>query len=396
MSTTTHTADSNGFDLTQEQLDLREVAARVARERYAPHAQAWDRDRAALPLEERRRLAELGFIGITLPEEHGGGDRPLLDALIVLEELAKASIVAGWPVFEGATGPARVVHLFGTDEQRARILPAVASGDITIAVAISEPDAGSAATDASLRARVDGDSVVLNGAKRWCSGAGHSEYYLVYARMDERPGAGGIGAVLVPKDKPGLTFGPQENLMGFRGVASADMFFDDVRVPVENVVVEAGGFKRLFTAFSIERLGNATNSLAIGQAALDKVAAYVQERRQFGKPLVEFQMVQSALADMVIQVDAARLLVYRAAQHAGRGAPVPLEASIAKCFANEMAKRVSDAAIQLLGGYGYSSEYDVERMHRDAHGWALAGGTTNLQRIRIASEYLGRRFDQRA
>jgi butyryl-CoA dehydrogenase len=151
----------------------------------------------------------------------------------------------------------------------------------------------------------------------------------------------------------------------------------------------------LFTAFSIERMGNATNSLAIGQAALDRTAAYVQERMQFGKPIAEFQMVQASLADMVMQVEAARLLIYRAAQAAGTGAPVPIEASIAKCFANEMAKRVSDLAIQLHGGYGYAAEYDVERMHRDAHGWALAGGTTNLQRIRIASEYLGRRFDQR-
>jgi butyryl-CoA dehydrogenase len=184
--------------------------------------------------------------------------------------------------------------------------------------------------------------------------------------------------------------------MGFRTVHSADMFFDDVRVPVDNIIVPEGGFKKLFTAFSIERLGNATNSLAIGQAALDKVAAYVQERKQFGKQIVEFQLVQGSLADMVMQVDATRLLIYRAAQHAGTGTPVPLEASIAKCFANEMAKNVSDLAVQLLGGYGYSAEYDVERMHRDAHGWALAGGTPSMQRIRIVSEYLGRRFDQRA
>jgi alkylation response protein AidB-like acyl-CoA dehydrogenase len=218
----------------------------------------------------------------------------------------------------------------------------------------------------------------------------------VYVRLEDRPGAAGIGAVVVDKDTPGLTFGVRERLMGFRGVQSADMFFDDVRVPAENVIVEAGGFKRLFTAFSIERMGNATSSLAIGQAALDQTASYVQGRMQFGKPIAEFQMVQAALADMVMHVEAARLLIYRAAGNAGTGAPVALEASVAKCFANEMAKKVSDLAIQLHGGYGYSAEYDVERMHRDAHGWALAGGTTNLQRIRIASEFLGRRFDQRA
>lgn len=381
--------------LTDEQRDLREVVVRLAAEHYAPKAQEWDRERVSLPDAERRRLGELGLLGMTLPEEHGGGGRPLIDALIVIEELAKASMAAAWPVFEGTTGPARVVHMFGTEEQKARFLPPVATGEKTIAVAISEADAGSAATDAMCQARIEGDEVVVNGTKRWCSGAGHAEQYLVYVRLGDELGAGGLGGVIVDRDTPGLTFGPRENLMGWRTVHSADMFFDDVRVPVENLIIPKGGFRALFTAFSIERLGNATNSLAIGQAALDRTAAYVVERRQFGKDIAEFQLVQAALADMVIQVDAARLLIHRAAERAGSGFPEPLEASVAKCFANEMAKKVTDLAVQLHGGYGYSVEYDVERMHRDAHGWALAGGTTNIQRIRIASEYLGRRFDQR-
>ena len=397
MTTTAATIqhDAGGFDLTDEQRDLREMTAKLARERHAPHVRQWDVDRSPLPDTERRRLAELGLIGMTLPEDHGGGGRPLIDALIVLEELAKVSMMGAWPVFEGCTGPARVIDLFGTEEQKRRLLPPVISGEKTIAVAISEPDAGSAATDAAIAGRVEGEEVVVNGSKRWCSGAGHAEQYLVYVRLGSAAGAAGIGAMIVDKDTPGLTFGPRENLMGWRGVCSADMFFDDVRVPVENIVIEEGGFKRLFTAFSIERLGNATNSLALGQAALDRTAAYIQERQQFGKEIVEFQTVQAMLADMVVQVEAARLLIYRAAHHAGTGAPVPLEASVAKCFSNEMAKRVTDLAIQLHGGYGYSAEYDVERMHRDAHGWAIAGGTPTMQRLRIASEYLGRRFDQR-
>lgn len=382
-------------DLTDEQRDLRELAAKLARERYAPRAQQWDRERVSLAGDERGRLAELGLLGITLPVAYGGGGRPLIDAVIVLEELAKASMAAAWPVFEAATGPARVIELLGTEEQRRRFLPPVADGTTTIAVAISEADAGSAATDLRITARAEGSRIALNGAKRWCSGAGHAEQYLVYARFSDDPGAAGIGAVLVDRDTPGLTFGPREELMGFRTVPSADMFFDDVRVPAGDVIVQAGGFKKLFTAFSIERLGNATNSLAIAQGVLDRTAAYVQQRRQFGRDIAEFQLVQAAIADMVMQVEASRLLVYRAARNAGTGAPSALEASVAKCFANESAKRVSDLAIQLHGGYGYSAEYDVERMHRDAHGWALAGGTPNLQRIRIASEYLGRRFDQR-
>jgi butyryl-CoA dehydrogenase len=378
------------FGLTDEQRELRSEARRIAREVYEPKAAEWDARAEHLPEAERRRLAQLDLLAITLPAAYGGGGRPLLDALIVIEEIAKASQLAAFPIFEASTGPARVVELFGSEEQRAEFLPPVARGEKTIAVAISEPDAGSAATDLQIRAEIQGSQVVLNGTKRWCSGAGVAEQYLVYARF-----ADGIGAVLVDRDTTGLAFGPQERLMGFRGIPSADMFLEDVRLPADRVIVGGGGFRSLFTAFSIERLGNATMSLAIGQACLDRSAAYVTERRQFGKPVVEFQLVQAALANMVMQVDAARLLIYRAAAGAGFGAPEALEASIAKCFANDMAKQVADLAVQLHGGYGYSQEYGIERRLRDAHGWAIAGGTTNMQRVRIASELLDRRFDQR-
>jgi butyryl-CoA dehydrogenase len=389
------TANSLDLDLTDEQRELRRLAARLAQEQYAPLARQWEEARCALPEKERLRLAELGLIGLTLPEEYGGGGRPLLDALLVIEELAKVSMAAAWPVFEATTGPARVIDLFGNSEQRARLLPPVVAGHTTIAVSISEPEAGSAATDAAIKARIAGDQIVINGSKRWCSGAGHAEQYLVYVRLGSEPGGKGLAGVVVDRDTPGLTFGPRETLMGWRTVSSADMHFDDVRVPVENLIVPAGGFAKLFSAFSIERLGNATSSLALGQAALERTAAYILERRQFGKVIADFQLVQGSLADMVMQVDAARLLIHRAARHAGTGMPQPLEASVAKCFANETAKRVTDLAMQLHGGYGYTAEYEIERMHRDAHGWALAGGTTNVQRVRIASEYLGRKFDQR-
>jgi butyryl-CoA dehydrogenase len=383
-------------DLTKDQEALRDVAGRLARDVYAAKAREWDAERSFLPDSERRRLASLDLIGITLPEEFGGAGRPLLDALVVIEELAKTCQLAAFPVFEASTGPARVIDLFGSQEQKQRFLPPVARGETTIAVAISEPEAGSAATDMKTTAVEDGDDLVINGIKRWCSGAGHAERYLVYVRLGPELGAAAIGAVVVDRDSPGLTFGAQERFMGFHGIGSADMFFDGVRVPREHLVVAKGGFNRLFSAFSIERLGNATMSLAIGQSSLDRAVQYVQQRRQFGRDLVDFQLVQAMLADMVMQVEAARLLVYRAAAHAGRGAPVALEASVAKCFANDMAKLVSDLAIQLHGAYGYAAEYDVERLHRDAHGWAIAGGTPNMQRVRIASEYVGRRFEQRA
>lgn len=384
------------FELTEEQRDLRDLARKFAQEKYAPLSQQMERDGAHFPAEERREIAKLGLLALALPEEYGGGGRPLIDALIVQEEFAKANPLSAWPLFEASAGPARVIHLFGTEEQKAEFLPPVASGDVIIAISISEPDAGSAATDVSTKARIEGDEVVINGAKRWCSGAGHAEQYLVYVRFGNTPGGRGMGAVLVPKETPGLTFGPQEELMGHRGVGSADMFFDDVRVPVGNVIIPEGGFNKLFTAFSVERLGNSTMCLAIAQDALDRTAKYVQERKQFGKDIIEFQTVQDSFAKMVVEVEAARLLIYRAAINAGTGAPNTIEASIAKVYSNEMVKRVTDMAIQLHGGYGYSVEYGIERLHRDAVGWAIAGGVPPIQRTRIASEYLGRRFDQRS
>ncbi|MFG1948503.1 acyl-CoA dehydrogenase family protein [Nonomuraea sp. NPDC048826] len=385
----------NGFRLSEEQLHLREVAAKVAKEVYAPQAARWDLERAPLPAEEVTRLAELGFLGLALPEEYGGAGGTLLDALIVIEELAKECRSAAFQVFEANVGPARVLEFSGTEEQRRTYLPKVASGEVTMAIGISEPDAGSAATDMTTRAVLEGDAYVINGTKRWISNGGHADHYLLYCRLDDEPGSKGIGAIIVPADTPGLSFGQRERLMGWRTIPSADLIFEDARVPAENLVVGPGGFRDLFGVFSIERLGNSTMSLAIGQAALDRAVAYVQERRQFGRLLVEFQNVQMTVADMALQVEAARLLIYRAAANAGRGLPDPLEVSLAKCFANEMGKRVSDLGMQMHGGNGYTEEFGLEALHRDAHGWAIAGGTPAIQRVRIASELFGRGFDQR-
>jgi butyryl-CoA dehydrogenase len=381
---------------TADHREIREVARAVAKERYAPLAAAWDRDRTPFPHDERRYLGSLGLLGIALPERFGGSASPILDALVVIEELAKECRPAAFQVFEANTGPAQVVSLLGTEEQRERFLPKIITGEATMAVAISEPDAGSAATDMSTRAKLGDDGCyTINGAKRWISNGSEADYYLLYARMSEAPGAKGIGAIIVESDRVGVSYGAGEKLMGFRGIPSADVIFDDVEVPAENVLIGPGGFRQLFTAFSIERLGNATMSLAIGQAAIDRSVEYVQQRLQFGKPLIEFQSIQMTLADMLLQVEAARQLLYRAARTTGTGLPVPLEVSLAKCTANEMAKRVTDLAMQLHGGNGYTEEYGLERLHRDAHGWALAGGTPNMQRIRIVSELLGRTFDQR-
>ena len=384
-----------GWHADTELRELAEMARQVARERYAPRAESWDTTREPFPHDERRYLGSLGLLGICLPERFGGSGAPLLHALVVIEELAKECRPAAFQVFEANTGPARVLALLGTQEQQSRFLPGIIAGDTSMALAISEPDAGSAATDMTTRAKYTDGDYTVNGAKRWISNGSEADFYLAYTRLNDEPGARGIGALIIEADRPGVSFGARERLMGFRGIPSADVIFDDVVVPGANLVVPAGGFAQLFRAFAIERLGNSTMSLAIGQAALDRTVAYVQERQQFGKPLIEFQAVQMALADMVLQVEAARLLIDRAARHAGTGLPDPLEVSLAKCTANEMAKRVSDLAMQLHGGNGMTEEYGIERLHRDAHGWAVAGGTPTMQRIRIVSELLGRRFDQR-
>lgn len=383
------------FKLSDDQAELQRSARRVAQEVYRPVAGEWDKASTLLPDVERKRLASLGYLGVALPTEYGGGGGSLLDALLVLEELGKECLPAAFCVFEANVGAARVIELFGTEEQRQRWLPAIVEGEQTMAVSISEPDAGSAATDMTTRATRQGDEIVLQGTKRWCSGAGHAELYLVYCRMSDAPGAKGIGAVVVERGTPGFTFGDRESLMGFRGVASADMYFDDCRVPAENVVVGPGGFGKLFGAFSIERLGNATMSLAVAAACLERSAAYVLEREQFGRRIADFQGVQISLAEMVMRTEASRLLLWRAAHNAGRGMPSALEASVAKCFANETARAVADLSVQLFGGYGYSTEFSLERYMRDSVGWAIAGGTPNMQRTRIAAEYLGVRFDQR-
>jgi alkylation response protein AidB-like acyl-CoA dehydrogenase len=382
-------------DEDEQSRELRRVAATVAAERYGGRAAQWDATRTPFPHDERKFLGGLGFLGIAQPSEYGGSAGPVRQALIVIEELAKVCRPAAFQVFEANVGPAQAVSRLGTRDQKERHLPPIIAGEAAMAVAISEPDAGSAATDLATRATRDGTGYRITGTKRWISNGSEADLYLVYARMSDARGAGGVGALIVRGDAPGVSYGAPEKLMGFRGIPSADIFFDDVRVAEDDVLVGPGRFADLFSCFSIERLGNATMSLALGQAALDASISYVQERRQFGKPIVEFQGVQLILADMVMQVEAARLLLERAARGADDGLPDTLQVSIAKCTANEMAKRVTDLAMQVHGGNGYTEEYGLERLHRDAHGWAIAGGTPAIQRVRIVSELLGRRFDQR-
>lgn len=383
------------FRLTEIQRDLQDAARRFARAELTGLARELEEKAMPVPHAMIRRYAEMGFLGINVAEAYGGMGLGNLEALLVVEEFAKVSSAVAFPVFESCVGPVRAIEHFGSEALKARVIPEVCRGEKVIAIGMSEPDAGSALTDLKTRVRVDGDRITLNGSKRWCSGGGHAEGYLVYARFDDTPGSGSIGAVYVEKGAPGFTFGPQESLMGFRGVPSSDLYFDNVEIPAENVVVPGGGFKKLMEAFDLERCGNATMSLGQASGALEDVLDYVQERAQFGRPLVDFQAVQIKLAEMRIRVDAARLLIHRAAQNAQDGMPSILDSSLAKCFANEISREVTGNAVQLMGGYGYSKEYPMERRLRDSWGWGIAGGAVDIQKVNIAAAMVGRRFNQR-
>lgn len=383
------------FSLSADQTLLQETARRFCRAELPALATELELKAEPVPHTWLKRFAELGFLGVNTETAHGGMGLSHLDALIVLEEFAKISVAVAFPVFECCTGPVRIIERFGCDALKQRIIPRVVAGDMLVAISMSEPDAGTAVTDLRTRARMAGDGIVIDGTKRWCSGAGHSEGYVVFCRFEDQPGAKGIGAVFVEKDTPGVSFGPPEKLMGFRGVPSADITFDNVRVPHENLLVGPGGFGQLMGVFNLERLGNATMSLGLAAAALEQATAYVQERTQFGKPIADFQAVQIRLAEMAMKTEASRLLLHRAAANAGAGLPGLREAAIAKCYANEITREVASNAVQLMGGYGYAVEYGAERRLRDSYGWGIAGGTIDVQKVNIAADLVGRRFNQR-
>jgi len=383
------------FTISDEQRELKETARRFAHQEMAAVAKKIEAEDEPLSRDWLERYAEMGFLGINVSATYGGLGLGNLDALLVLEEFAKVSSAVAFPIFESCVGPVRAIEHLAGEDLKARVIPRVCAGEITVAVAMSEPEAGTALTDLKTKGEVRDGTVVLNGTKRWCSGGGHADGYVVYCRLSDAPGAKGIGAVYVERDTAGVTFGERERLMGFRGIPSSDIFFDNVEVPSANVILPAGGFGRLMAAFDLERCGNATMSLGQASGALEDVLEYVQERRQFGKPIVEFQAVQLKLAEMAMQVEAARLLVYRAAVNAEDGLPSVFDSSVAKCFANEMAREVTGMAVQLMGGYGYATEFPMERRMRDAWGWGIAGGTIDIQKVNIASAMVGRRFDQR-
>lgn len=383
------------FNLTDEQKMLIQTLRTMGeRENFKELAKRID-ETGEFPAHLMKKYGEMGLLGMTLSPAHGGGGQPGMSAVLAIEELAKFSPMIAAPVFESNVGPVRVIDIFGTEDQKKAIIPGVCRGEMSVSVCMTEPEAGSDLTALSTNAVDNGDHYVLNGRKMFITGGGHASHYMVYTRFNGAKGYKGIGGLLVEKGTPGFSFGKQEKFMGLHGMPSCDLVFEDVKVPKANVVIREGDFSKLMQTFDIERCGNASMCLGVAGGALDAARAYAQERNAFGRPICEFQSIQFMIVDMAMKLEAAKLLVYRAASGAGQGLPSIYDASMAKCYANEMVIEVTNAAMQVFGGYGYSSEFPVERMLRDSRAWCVAGGTVQMLRITLASFLFGRRFDQR-
>ena len=383
------------LDLTAEQQAFRTRVRELADTTLAPRAAKWDATEE-YPWENVKDLVAAGLMGMTIPREHGGPDRPALEVVLAIEEVARACGITGRIVVEGSLGVVGALRAYGTDAQRRRYFPWVLEGDKP-AIAISEPAAGSAATDLETRADEVAGGFALTGHKCWITGAGTSRLYLVFARFGGRPGAEGIGGLLVERDAPGFTLGRREYMMGLRGIPEGELHFDRCLVPREQLLVPPGdGFKKLMAAYNGQRLGAATVALGLAQGAYELALSYATERHQFGRPIGEFQGIRWKLADMAIKLDAARLLIHRAAARAGRGFPDALEAAKAKTFAAETAQQVTSEALQIHGAAGYGRTLPLERMMRDARMVAIGGGTLEMMRNLIADRILPTRANWRA
>jgi len=376
------------FTLSDEQQLIRETARAFCDAEIAPHAAEWDRtetiDRAIVG-----KLAELGFLAAALPEEHGGMGLDMVSYTLVVEEIGRAdSNVRGIvSVSNGLYG--KTVARWGTEEQRSRLLPGLASGVELGCYALTEPGAGSDPGGLETRAVRDGDDWALSGQKIFITLGSWAAHALVFARTGE-PGPRGITCFVVPTDAPGFEARPIKGKLGLRAQDTAELFLDGVRVPAENVIGEiGGGFKVAMSALDHGRISLGAGCVGIAQGCLDASIAYTKERRQFGRAVASFQLVQELLADIAVETEAARLLVRRAAATADRGERHTVEASYAKYFASEVAVRAANAAVQAHGGYGYVDEYPVGKYLRDARVTTLYEGTSQIQKLLIGRALTG-------
>jgi len=376
------------FPLTPEQEAVRARARALADHEFRERAARWD-EREEYPWDNVKRLVEAGLMGMTVPAAYGGPGRDLLDVILAIEQVARVCGVTGRILVDSNLGAVGALIHFGSEAQKQKYLPRVLQGDKP-AIAITEAGAGSAAADLETRAERAGDAWRLTGSKRWITGAGVSQTYVVLCRFDGIPGSAGIGALIVDAGTPGLTVARRERAMGMRGIPEGEVVFDRCRIPAENLLLPAGGFKQLMAAYNGQRLGAATVALGLSQGALEAAVQHAGAREQFGRPIGHFQGLRWMIADMALQVESARQLIYRAAANAGPGLPDMIEAAMAKTLASETAIRVTNDALQIFGASGYSRDLPLERMVRDARMFTIAGGTVQMMRNLVAGAWLGR------
>ena len=344
------------------------------------------------PWEIAKLMAAQGLLGITISEGDGGQGGTLMDAVLAIEQVALACPRSGDLIQAGNFGAIRVLAEFGSGDQKRRYLSKLLEGDSLIAVAMTEPNAGSAVTELETCAVPEGDGFRVKGTKIFTTHSVHANVFLVYVRYAE--GVEGIGSVLVERGTPGLTFGPPSTFMS--GEQWAELHFDEVYVPAENVLFGPGGFKRQIAGFNVERLGNSARSLALARYAYLAAQDYAQTRKQFGRQLCEFQGIQWKFATMKMDLDAAQLLLYRAATNADNGFPSAEETAIAKAYCNKVGFNVASEALQVMGATGYTQELLVEYCFRRTRGWMIAGGAVEIMLNRIAEHVFDRRFSQRS
>jgi alkylation response protein AidB-like acyl-CoA dehydrogenase len=376
------------FQLTPDQREIQALARDVARAEIEPHAAEWDRDHR-FPRELYPKLAELGLMGACIPEEYGGAGADFLSYVLVLEELSRADAGVGVTVAVHTSAVTLPILMFGTDEQRSRFVPPLARGELIGAFALTEAEAGSDAGALRTAATPDGDGWRLSGAKQFISTAEHAGTFLLFARTDrDTPGAGGVSAFILDADHVRVT--GREEKLGLNSSVTNSIAVDDVFVARDRLLHEENrGFHVAMATLDGGRIGIGAQALGIAQAAYDAARDYALERRQFGQQIAEFQAVQWKLADMATEIDAARLLVYRAAWLKQQGEPHGEAGAKAKLFASEVARRHTAEAIQIFGGYGFTKEFPVERYFRDAKVTEIYEGTSEIQRLVIARSILG-------
>lgn len=388
------------WELTDEQRALQAEARALAREVIAPRAAEVDRSEQ-YPWDNVAALQQAGFTGMTVPAALGGPERSLLDAVLVVEEMAKVCGVTGRIAVECNMGALSAVMAYGTDAQRQKVAALVLAGDKP-AICITEPEAGSAASEMTTRADRSGDGYVLNGVKHWITGGGVSRTHLVFARVfDEHGNEEGIGGFLAFRDEtPGLEIGPREPAMGLRGIPETVVNFNDVEVTADMAVQPPSGLRRgfadLMNAYNTQRVGAGTVALGLASGAYELALEFVKKREQFGRPIAEFQGLQWMLADMSVKLEAARSLTYRAAASQGPGGlfPDPALAAQAKIFTSETAIAVVSDALQAHGAAGYSRNNPLERMYRDVRMFTIGGGTAQILRTVVASRILDMKLPQ--